>query len=114
MAARIAQLKKRSIATYAVAAAVALGWSLVAPNFWIFTVTSAIILGIAGLGLLVVVGWGREISLMQAGLTGTAAYLTGYFYRSTEGGRGLPYLVAAALAIAAVVALSLIFGLCFV
>src|SRR5438445_1943657 len=92
-------VQNRTVLAYAVAAAVAVGWSVIAPNYWIFTVTSGIILGIAGLGLLAIVGWGREISLMQAGLTGTAAYLTGYFYRSTEGGWGLPFLAAVGLAI---------------
>jgi len=101
----------RGVLTYAGAAALGVGWSLIAPNYWIFTVTSGIILGIAGLGLLAIVGWGREISLMQAGLTGTAAYLTGYFYRSTEGGWGLPFVAAVGLAILTVVALSVIISL---
>lgn len=98
-------------AAYLVAAAVAVAWSFIGANFWVFTVTAGMITGIAALGLLVVVGWAREISLVQAGLTGTAAYLTGYFYRSTEGGWGAPYLVSVALAIAVVVALSLVLSL---
>ena len=92
-------------------AAVAVGWAFVGNNYWIFTVTAGLMLGIAGLGLMTVVGWGREISLVQAGLTGTAAYITGYASRSAEGGWGLPYLLAVAVAVAAVVALSLLVAL---
>ncbi|MEW6472304.1 MAG: ATP-binding cassette domain-containing protein [Actinomycetota bacterium] len=94
-----------------VLALVAVGWAFVGDNYWIFTVTSGVVLGIAGLGLMTVVGWGREISLVQAGLTGTAAYITGFAYRSTEGGWGLPFLGAVAVAVLAVVALSLLVSL---
>ncbi|HMC04336.1 MAG TPA: branched-chain amino acid ABC transporter permease, partial [Actinomycetota bacterium] len=40
------------------------------------------ILAVSTLGLGVVVGWAGEISLAQAGLTGTACYLTGYAIRA--------------------------------
>lgn len=90
-------------------AAVACLWVFVASNYWVFVVSGAFILGITTLGLLVIVGWGREVSLAQAGLVGTAAYICGYAYR--PGGLGLPFPVAAALAIAVVIALSVLVAL---
>src|SRR4051812_20607967 len=94
-----------------IVAVAAVSWAFVGDTYWIFPVTAGLLLGIAGLGLMTVVGWGREISLVQAGLTGTAAYITGYAYRSTEGGWGLPFLGAVAVAVLAVVALSLLVSL---
>src|SRR2546423_4566545 len=91
-------------------AAVAVGWAFVGNNYWIFTVTAGLMLGIAGLGLMTVVGWGREISLVQAGLTGTAAYITGYASRSAEGGWALPYLLAVAVVGGPVVGAALVRG----
>jgi ABC-type branched-subunit amino acid transport system ATPase component/ABC-type branched-subunit amino acid transport system permease subunit len=78
-----------------------------AANSTIFTVTGGLVLGIAALGLVAVVGWSQEVSLVQAGLTGTAAYVSGYLYRPV-GGRGLPFVVAALLATAVVVGLSVL------
>jgi ABC-type branched-subunit amino acid transport system ATPase component/ABC-type branched-subunit amino acid transport system permease subunit len=89
---------------------VAVGFPFFAENSTIFTVTGGLVLGIAALGLVAVVGWSREVSLVQAGLTGTAAYVSGYLYRST-GGEGLPFVVAALLATAVVVALSMLVAL---
>ena len=90
--------------------ALAVAFPLFAKNSTIFTVTGGLVLGIAALGLVAVVGWSREVSLVQAGLTGTAAYVSGYFYRSA-GGRGLPFVVAALLATAVVVGLSVLVAL---
>ena len=53
-------------------------------TYWTFNVMVGLVLGIACLGLLVVVGWGREISLAQAGLVGSATYLSGWLYRSAD------------------------------
>ena len=93
-----------------IAAALAVAWPFLAENSTIFTVTGGLLLGIAALGLVAVVGWSREVSLVQAGLTGTAAYISGYFYRPV-GGRGLPFVVAALIAIAVVVGLSVLVAL---
>jgi ABC-type branched-subunit amino acid transport system ATPase component/ABC-type branched-subunit amino acid transport system permease subunit len=90
--------------------ALAVAFPFFAENSTIFTVTGGLVLGIAALGLVAVVGWSREVSLVQAGLTGTAAYVSGYFYRSA-GGRGLPFVVAALLATAVVVGLSVLVAL---
>ena len=57
-------------------------------------------LGISTLGLLVLVGWAREVSLAQAGLTATAIYLCGFAMRSGTGWHW-PYLAAAALGMSA-------------
>ena len=97
-------------ASYAVFAAVAVVWALVAADYWVFITTMAILLAISTLGLTVVTGWAREVSLVQAGLTGTAVYLGGYAYRADRGW-GLPFLVAAAFAIGVVVVLSLLLSL---
>ncbi len=45
-------------------------------TYWVFTVSVGLVLAISCLGLLVVVGWVREISLAQAGLTGSVVYIT--------------------------------------
>jgi ABC-type branched-subunit amino acid transport system ATPase component/ABC-type branched-subunit amino acid transport system permease subunit len=96
--------------TTAVVLAAALIWPFLAENSTIFTVTAGLVLGIAALGLLAVVGWGREVSLVQAGLTGAAAYVSGYAYRATDGW-GLPFVAAALVGIAVVVALSVLVAL---
>lgn len=80
-------------------------WVFAAPTYWIFSVSIGIVLAIATLGLLAVVGWIREISLMQAGLVGTALYFTAYSYRESSG-LGLPFPVAAAIGISVVVVIS--------
>jgi branched-chain amino acid transport system permease protein len=79
-------------------------------TYWTFNVMVGMVIGIACLGLLVVVGWGREISLAQAGLTGSALYLSGYLYRTTEGGygKGCPYPLAVGGGIAFAVGCSII------
>src|SRR5258705_5675544 len=88
-------------------AAVVLVWVLRAPGYWVFTANAGLILAVSTLGLMVVVGWIREVSLAQAGLTGTAVYLCAYAYRSGHGW-GLPYLVAAGIAIGVGVLLSVV------
>jgi ABC-type branched-subunit amino acid transport system permease subunit len=85
-----------------------------ANDYWTFNVTVGLILAIACLGLLVVVGWGREISLAQAGLTGAALYISGYLARGKkpgENGPGLPFPVAALGGIAFVVGVSVLVAL---
>ena len=86
---------------YAAFLAMAIGWVLVAPKFWIFLGAAACLLAIAGLGLMVVVGWVGEVSLASAALVGTSVYLTGYMVRND--GLDLPFLVGlgAGVAVAA-------------
>jgi len=84
-------------------------YPLIANDYWTFNLTVGLVLAIACLGLLVVVGWGREISLAQAGLVGSSLYITGYMARGDkpgEEGPGLPFPVAAAVGILFVVVVS--------
>ena len=101
---------KRRAASGAVLAAVAAVWLFTAPQYWLFTATTGLTLGISTLGLLVLVGWAREVSLAQAGLTATAIYLCGFAMRSGAGWNW-PYLAAAALGIGVVVLMSLLVSL---
>src|SRR5687768_9120001 len=90
---------------------VSVGWVFFADNYWIFTVSAALILAINALGLMILVGWAREMSLAQAALLGTATYLAGWLYRTNNDGLGWPFLLAAAVAIVAVGALSAVVAL---
>jgi ABC-type branched-subunit amino acid transport system ATPase component/ABC-type branched-subunit amino acid transport system permease subunit len=104
-----ATMKRRAVIG-AVLAAVAAVWLFTAPQYWLFTATTGLTLAISTLGLLVLVGWAREVSLAQAGLTATAIYLCGFAMRSGSGFHW-PYLAAAALGIGVVVLLSLLVSL---
>jgi ABC-type branched-subunit amino acid transport system ATPase component/ABC-type branched-subunit amino acid transport system permease subunit len=95
----------------AVLLAVAALWVFAAPGYWVFTAASGVTLAVAALGLLVVVGWAKEVSLAQAGLTGTAVYLCAYAMRGGTAGWGWPFLAAAAFAIAVTVAISIVIAL---
>jgi ABC-type branched-subunit amino acid transport system ATPase component/ABC-type branched-subunit amino acid transport system permease subunit len=85
-------------------------WIIPAPTYWIFTINEGMMLAASTLGLMVVVGWAREVSIMQAGLVGASCYLTGYAYRSADGW-GLPFLFAALFGIGVVVAISVLVSL---
>src|SRR6266542_50100 len=91
-------------------AVVVFRWVARAPGYWVFTANAGLILAVSTLGLTIVVGWIREVSLAQAGLTGTAVYVCAYAYRPGHGW-GLPYVVAAGIAIGAVMLLSLLIAL---
>jgi branched-chain amino acid transport system permease protein len=78
---------------------------------WTFNVTAGLVLAVSCLGLLVLTGWAREISLAQAGLTGSALYLCHYAYTPTGVGPAWPFPLAAATAIAFVVAVSTVTAL---
>jgi branched-chain amino acid transport system permease protein len=88
---------------YAAFLAVALGWVLVVPKFWIFLGGAACLLAISALGLSVVVGWAGEVSLASAALVGTSVYLTGYIVR--KDGLHLPFLVGLAAGVLVAAAL---------
>ena len=83
-------------------------WVFAAPDYWIFTASAGIPLACAGLGLLVLQGWARELSLASAGLFGTALYFYGFLSRQDNLGKGIPWVPAALLAIGAVTALMII------
>jgi ABC-type branched-subunit amino acid transport system ATPase component/ABC-type branched-subunit amino acid transport system permease subunit len=90
--------------------AVAIGWVFLAPGYWVFTATAGLVLAVSTVGLMVVVGWAGEVSLAQAGLTGTAVYVCAWAARENHG-LGWPFLAAAALGICVVVALSVLVAL---
>ena len=94
---------------YVVTGVVAIGWVGVVSTTWIFLGTAAFITAIAALGLLVLVGWGGEVSLAHAALLGTAVYISGYAMRND--GFGWPFLAAGALGIAVAVGLSALVSL---
>ena len=85
-------------------------WVFTAPQYWLFTVTTGLVLAISTLGLLVLVGWTREVSLAQAGLTATAIYLCGFAMRGGDGW-GWPFLAAAGLGVGVSILLSLLVSL---
>jgi ABC-type branched-subunit amino acid transport system permease subunit len=84
---------------YAAFLAVALGWVLVVPKFWVFLGSAACLLAIAALGLTVVVGWAGEVSLASAALVGTSVYVTGFAVR--KDGLHVPFLVGLAIGVLA-------------
>lgn len=100
-------------------------YPLVGANNWVYNVTTGLVLAISALGLLVVVGWGREISLAQAGITGAACYISGFAAREFQGGvwdlplidlpkgmyTGLPFPLAALWGIGFAVVVSVLVSL---
>jgi ABC-type branched-subunit amino acid transport system ATPase component/ABC-type branched-subunit amino acid transport system permease subunit len=79
-------------------AVAALLWGLYGPIYLVYTVNSAIATALAALGLAILVGWGREISLATAGIFGSSVYIFGYYSRP-ETGHGWPWVPAAVLVI---------------
>ncbi len=75
-------------------------WGFVGPVHLVFMASSAVPIAIVALGLLVLVGWARDISLATAGLYGSAIYLFGYVTRhpgpdpSGPDGWGMPWVFA--------------------
>ncbi|HUR74083.1 MAG TPA: branched-chain amino acid ABC transporter permease [Sporichthya sp.] len=89
-------------------------YPLIGSDYWVNNVSAGLVLAISALGLLVVVGWGREISLTQAGLTGSALYISGYAARGGnpgESGWDLPFPLAAGVGILFAVAVSALVAL---
>lgn len=82
---------------YALLLAIGVGWTFFVPGYWIFLGSVSCLTAITAMGLTVLVGWGGQVSLCQAALTGTSVYVSGYFIR--ESGGELPFLVAAAIGI---------------
>jgi ABC-type branched-subunit amino acid transport system permease subunit len=76
-------------------------------SYWLFILQMSFIMGIVALGTLIVAGYAREITLMQAGLTGTAIYVSGWAYRSNTEGLNWPFPVAALFGTGVVVAISI-------
>jgi ABC-type branched-subunit amino acid transport system permease subunit len=89
----------------------AIGYGLVGSLYWIFIIQMSFIMGIVALGTMIMVGYARETTLMQAGLTGSAIYISGWAYRDNYDGLSLPFPVAALIGIAAVVGISVFVAL---
>jgi ABC-type branched-subunit amino acid transport system ATPase component/ABC-type branched-subunit amino acid transport system permease subunit len=104
-----AALRAKYIAGAVTAALIGV-WVFTAPQYWLFTVTTGLVLAISTLGLLVLVGWTREVSLAQAGLTATSIYLCGFAMRGGNGW-GWPFLAAAGLGVGVAILLSLLVSL---
>jgi ABC-type branched-subunit amino acid transport system permease subunit len=75
-------------------------------NYWLFILQMSFIMGVVALGTLIVSGYAREITMMQAGLTGTAIYVSGWAYRTNYGGLRWPFPAALGLGALVVVAIS--------
>jgi len=91
--------------------AVAMAFGAWANETWLFIVGMSLLTGILSLGTLVVVGYARETSLMQAGLCGTALYIAGWAYRSNTGGLDWPFPLAMALGVSVTVLISVVVAL---
>ncbi|MBA3742386.1 ATP-binding cassette domain-containing protein [Sporichthya sp.] len=72
-----------------IAVALLVLYAFTAPDYKVFTVAGAVPIALTGLGLLVLIGWAREISLATAGIFGSAIYVMGYLTRNPEEGPGL-------------------------
>jgi len=92
-------------------------WGLLAPRYLVFTATSAVPVAVVALGLLVLVGWARDISLATAGLYGSAIYLFGYVTRHSGSepngpdGWGLPWVLAGIVIVLGVAATMAVVGM---
>ncbi|MGQ0846483.1 MAG: branched-chain amino acid ABC transporter permease [Sporichthyaceae bacterium] len=98
-------------------------------GYWTFVVGTGLVLAISCLGLHVLWGWARQISLMQAGLAGASTYICFRVLNETRGREvgvdpehvewwwrpvpnwGSPWLVGALVAVVFCVAVSLAVGL---
>jgi ABC-type branched-subunit amino acid transport system ATPase component/ABC-type branched-subunit amino acid transport system permease subunit len=74
-------------------------WGLFMAEYRVFGLTAAIPVAILGLGLLVLQGWAREISLASAGVFASAMYYFNWLDRDDQG-QGLPWILAAVIAVA--------------
>lgn len=83
-------------------------WPFAFADYQVYTASAAIPLAVAALGLLVLQGWSREISLASAGLFGTAVYFFGYLVRQDNLGQGIPWVLAAVIAVGAVTAVMVV------
>jgi branched-chain amino acid transport system permease protein len=107
----LARIKKGNPWLRSVLVAFAIFYGFVGSDYWIFIIQMSFIMGIVALGTLIMVGYARETTLMQAGLTGTAIYVSGWAYRDNYDGLSLPFPVAALIGIAVVVGISVVVAL---
>jgi|GEM_PF-13158 len=91
-----------------IGAAAALLWIFAVKDYWVYTVSSGLVIGVVALGVMVMTGWCREVNLASAGVYATTLYLASYIYRTQPNGLGWPLIVAvmAAIAIGAAIMLA--------
>ncbi len=77
---------------------IAVFWIFAVADYWVFLASSGFVIGILALGLMVMVGWVREVTLASAAVYGSALYLSTWIYRD-EPGWGLPLIFAIVAAI---------------
>jgi ABC-type branched-subunit amino acid transport system ATPase component/ABC-type branched-subunit amino acid transport system permease subunit len=65
------------------------------PTYMVFTANAGLPVAITALGLLVLVGWTREISLATSGMFVSAAYFDGWLNRPQPGGHDWPWVITA-------------------
>ena len=87
-------------------------WVLTMPDYLVFTMSSAVPVALVAIGLLILQGWSREISLATAGVFAVAMYFTGLFDRPEAHGKNWPWPLAALVGIAIAAALMGILALC--
>ncbi len=95
-----------------VIAAAALFWLLAMPDYLVFTMASSIPVALVAVGLLILQGWSRELSLASAGLFAVAMYFTGILDRPDAHGKDWPWPLAALVGIAIAAGLMGILALC--
>src|SRR5688500_4249685 len=78
----------------------AVGWVYFADNYWIYVASSGLVLSISSLGLMVLVGWAKEVTLAQAAFVGCGVYVAGWLYRPEPAGHGWPFWLAVLAAMA--------------
>jgi ABC-type branched-subunit amino acid transport system ATPase component/ABC-type branched-subunit amino acid transport system permease subunit len=79
---------------------VAVGWFFFAPDYRVFTVTTGLIIGVLALGVMVMVGGARALTLAAAGVSATSLYLGSWVYRPGPNGWGHPLLIAIGVSVA--------------
>jgi ABC-type branched-subunit amino acid transport system ATPase component/ABC-type branched-subunit amino acid transport system permease subunit len=77
---------------------VAVFWIFTVADYWVFLASSGFVIGILALGLMVMVGWVREVTLASAAVYGSCLYLSTWIYRD-EPGWGLPLIFAIVAAV---------------
>jgi ABC-type branched-subunit amino acid transport system ATPase component/ABC-type branched-subunit amino acid transport system permease subunit len=93
-------------------AAVGIFWVLAMPDYLVFSMASAIPVALVAMGLLVLQGWSRELSLASAGLFAVSMYFTGMFDRPEAHGKNWPWMLAALVGIAIAAGLMAILAVC--
>jgi ABC-type branched-subunit amino acid transport system ATPase component/ABC-type branched-subunit amino acid transport system permease subunit len=93
-------------------AAAGLFWVVAMPDYLVFSMASAIPVALVAMGLLILQGWSRELSLASAGLFAVAMYFTGMFDRPEAHGKNWPWPLAALVGIAIAAGLMAVLALC--